>query len=148
MKSKTLLASLISAALLVGCSDEATTKTVPQAPLVAAHTVESIQYQQGKTYIGRIEAMEDASIVAQVSGYIQSRSFKEGQMVEKGDVLLQIDPSTFEAQVANAKAGITQANAAFSGRISDSKVTLGDLVSPASGALTTLVSLNPIHTRS
>ncbi|MDD9194504.1 hypothetical protein PVK62_01490 [Aliivibrio sp. S3MY1] len=33
MKSKTLLASLISAALLVGCNDEAITKTSPQAQL-------------------------------------------------------------------------------------------------------------------
>lgn len=208
MKSKTLLASLVSAALLVGCSDDSVKNTSPQAPLVVAHTVESIQYQQGKTYIGRIEAMEDASIVAHVSGYIQSRSFKEGQMVTKGDVLFQIDPSSFEAQVANAKAGITQANAElkkaqldfqrgknllpkgnisqaefdgltaqllsgeaqvesaqaqlklaevnlsyttilapFSGRISDSKVSIGDLVSSASGELTTLVSLDPIHTR-
>jgi membrane fusion protein (multidrug efflux system) len=63
MKSKTLLASLVSAALLVGCSDDTVKNTPPQAPLVVAHTVESIQYQQGKTYIGRIEAMEDASIV-------------------------------------------------------------------------------------
>ncbi|MFA1562613.1 efflux RND transporter periplasmic adaptor subunit [Aliivibrio fischeri] len=208
MKSKTLLASIISAALLVGCSDESTAQRVPQAPLVGTYTVEPISYQQGKTYIGRIEAMEDASISAQVSGYIQSRQFKEGQMVEKGDVLFQIDPSSFEAQVANAKAGITQANAAlkkaqldfnrgknllpkgnisqaefdgltaqllsaeaqveaaqaqlklaqvnlsyttitapFTGRISDSKASIGDLVSPASGVLTTLVSLDPIHTR-
>ena len=40
----------------------------------------------------------------------------------------------------------TQIRAPFSGRISDSKVSTGDLLSPSSGILTTLVSLDPVHT--
>ncbi len=40
----------------------------------------------------------------------------------------------------------TQIRAPFSGRISDTKASIGDLVSPQSGVLTTLVSLDPIQT--
>lgn len=160
-----------------------------------------------KSYIGRIEAVEDTNITAQVSGYLEARHFDEGQMVEKGALLYSIEPSSFEAQVASAKAALAQAKAAlkkaeldhqrgknllprgsisqsefdaltatllgaraeleaanaqlklaevnlsytqirapFSGRISDSKVSTGDLLSPSSGILTTLVSLDPVHT--
>ncbi|EGA70757.1 membrane-fusion protein [Vibrio sinaloensis DSM 21326] len=177
------------------------------APLVVAETVLSVPHQASKSYIGRVEAVEDTNITAQVTGYLQQRHFEEGQMVDKGDLLFTIEPSSFKAQVASAKAALAQANAAqkkahldfergknllpkgsisqsefdnlnatllgataqveaakaqlhlaqvnlsyteirapFAGRIAQSKVSTGDLLSPQSGILTTLVSLDPVHT--
>ncbi|MEZ8739816.1 efflux RND transporter periplasmic adaptor subunit [Photobacterium swingsii] len=60
-----------------------------------------------------------------------------------------------EAQLKAAKAQLhlaevdlshTKITAPFAGRISDSNASLGDLVSPSAGPLTTLVSLDPMHT--
>ncbi|PSW20358.1 MexE family multidrug efflux RND transporter periplasmic adaptor subunit [Photobacterium sanctipauli] len=207
MNKKLMIATLISSSLLVGCGDKLSGQSAPMSPLVAAQPVTVIDYQQGKQYVGRTEAKEDVAITAQVSGYLQSRTFNEGEMVEKGQLLFEIEPAAYEARVASAKAAIAQAEATlkradldwergksllpkgsisqseydrltaeklnaeaqlksakaqlnsaeidlsytkitapFSGRISDSKVSIGDLVSASSGVLTTLVSLDPMQT--
>ncbi len=207
MQKKPLVALMAATAILAGCGEANNAQKGGQAPLVVTQDVTIIDYQPNKSYIGRIEAVEDTNITAQVSGYLEARHFDEGQMVEKGQLLYSIEPSSFEAQVASAKAALAQAKAAlkkaeldhergknllprgsisqsefdaltatllgaraeleaanaqlklaevnlsytqirapFSGRISDSKVSTGDLLSPSSGILTTLVSLDPVHT--
>ncbi|ELA6588599.1 multidrug efflux RND transporter periplasmic adaptor subunit VmeY [Vibrio alginolyticus] len=207
MQKKPLVALMAATAILAGCGEANNAQTKGQAPLVVTQDVTVIDYQPSKSYIGRIEAIEDTNITAQISGYLKARHFEEGQMVEKGQLLYSIEPSSFEAQVASAKAALAQAKAAlkkaeldhtrgknllprgsisqsefdaltaallgaraeleaanaqlklaevnlsytqirapFSGRISDTKVSTGDLVSPSSGVLTTLVSLDPVHT--
>ncbi|OAN13016.1 efflux transporter periplasmic adaptor subunit [Photobacterium jeanii] len=205
--NKKIIAAAICAGLLVGCGDQLSGQHAMPAPLVATQAVKVIDYQQGKQYVGRTEAQEDAAIIAQVSGYLKERFFTEGQMVKAGQLLYQIDPAAYEAKVASAEAAIAQAKAElsnaeqnwqrnknllpkgsisqsdfdrstatklsaeaqlkaakaqlhlaevdlshtkivapFDGRISDSKASIGDLVSPSTGALTTLVSLDPMHT--
>ncbi|AUV88214.1 Belongs to the membrane fusion protein (MFP) (TC 8.A.1) family [Vibrio sp. B1FIG11] len=207
MQKKPLVALMAATAILAGCGEASNAQKGAPAPLVVTQDVTIIDYQPSKSYIGRIEAVEDTNITAQVSGYLEARHFDEGQMVEKGQLLYSIEPSSFEAQVASAKAALAQAKAAlkkaeldhqrgknllprgsisqsefdaltatllgaraeleaanaqlklaevnlsytqirapFSGRISDSKVSTGDLLSPSSGILTTLVSLDPVHT--
>ncbi|KJQ92938.1 membrane protein, partial [Vibrio sp. S457-15] len=49
-------------------------------------------------------------------------------------------------KLAEVNLSYTQIRAPFSGRISDTKVITGELVSPSAGVLTTLVSLDPVHT--
>ncbi|ELA3114439.1 efflux RND transporter periplasmic adaptor subunit [Vibrio vulnificus] len=207
MKLKPIVGLIAASALLAGCEDKALQQHNTMAPLVVTQEVLMLDYQPSNAYIGRVEAVEDTNITAQVSGYLKARHFEEGQLVEKGALLYTIEPSSFEAQVASAKASLAQAKASlkkaeldhqrgknllprgsisqsefdaltagllgaqaqleaanaqlkladvnlsytqirapFSGRISDSKVSTGDLVSPSSGILTTLVSLDPIHT--
>ncbi|MBM4941842.1 multidrug efflux RND transporter periplasmic adaptor subunit VmeY [Vibrio parahaemolyticus] len=207
MQKKPLVALMAATAILAGCGEANNAQRESQTPLVVTQDVTVIDYQPSKSYIGRIEAVEDTNITAQISGYLQARHFEEGQMVEKGQLLYSIEPSSFEAQVASAKAALAQAKASlkkaeldhqrgknllprgsisqsefdaltatllgaraeleaanaqlklaevnlsytqirapFSGRISDTKVSTGDLVSPSSGVLTTLVSLDPVHT--
>ncbi|NVC92227.1 multidrug efflux RND transporter periplasmic adaptor subunit VmeY [Vibrio natriegens] len=207
MQKKTLVALIAATTILAGCGEVKNTQGGSQVPLVVTQDVIVIDYQPSKSYIGRIEAVEDTNITAQVSGYLKARHFDEGQMVEKGQLLYTIEPSSFEAQLASAKAALAQAKAAlkkaeldhqrgknllprgsisqsefdaltaallgaraeleaanaqlklaevnlsytqirapFSGRISDTKVSTGDLVSPSSRVLTTLVSLDPVHT--
>ncbi|EMF7362687.1 efflux RND transporter periplasmic adaptor subunit [Vibrio vulnificus] len=207
MKLKPIVGLIVASAMLAGCEDKALQQHNTMAPLVVTQEVLMLDYQPSNAYIGRVEAVEDTNITAQVSGYLKARHFEEGQLVEKGALLYTIEPSSFEAQVASAKASLAQAKASlkkaeldhqrgknllprgsisqsefdaltagllgaqaqleaanaqlkladvnlsytqirapFSGRISDSKVSTGDLVSPSSGILTTLVSLDPIHT--
>ncbi|KJY83832.1 membrane protein [Vibrio galatheae] len=206
MKKTLIFTALSSALFLAGCG-ETTQGQQQTAQLVVAEQALLTPFQPSKSYIGRVSAVEDTNITAQVTGYLKERHFDEGQMVEKGQLLYTIEPSSFEAQAASAKAALTQANATlkkaqldfargksllpkgsisqsefdnltatllgaeaqveastaqlnlaevnlsytqivapFSGRISDSHVSKGDLVSPQSGVLTTLVSLDPVHT--
>jgi len=53
--------------------------------------------------IGTVTALYTDSISAQVTGVITSVHYKEGQVVHKGDPLIDIDPRPFEAQVMQAE---------------------------------------------
>ncbi|MBK6659042.1 MAG: biotin/lipoyl-binding protein [Proteobacteria bacterium] len=67
-------------------------------------------------YTGRFIAKERVDVRARVSGYLESVHFKEGQMVEAGELLFVIDQRTFKTEVARAKAGVDQAGTQPQGR--------------------------------
>ena len=60
---------------------------------------------------GRTSAYLVAEVRPQVSGIIQKRFFTEGSDVKAGEVLYQIDPATYEAAYAGAKAALARAEA-------------------------------------
>ena len=76
--------------------------------------VEVLKTQRGDvsptvTADGLITAKNTVNISSQVMGEIVSIPFKEGEAVKKGDVLVQINPDTYERDVASAKAYLTAA---------------------------------------
>jgi membrane fusion protein (multidrug efflux system) len=60
---------------------------------------------------GRTAPCLMAEVRPQVSGIIRRRLFTEGAEVEAGDVLYEIDPSSYRATVANAEAALAAARA-------------------------------------
>ena len=58
--------------------------------------------------IGSISALNTAIVRAQVSGVLQSLNFKEGQQVQAGQVLAQIDPRVFQAALSQAEGGLAR----------------------------------------
>jgi len=56
--------------------------------------------------IGTVTAVYTDSITAQVTGVITAVHYKEGQMISKGDPLIDIDPRPFEAQVTQAEGAL------------------------------------------
>jgi RND family efflux transporter MFP subunit len=60
---------------------------------------------------GRIEAVKTVELRARVTGYLNHINFKEGSTVKEGDVLFEIDPRPYEAQLARAAASVTQGTA-------------------------------------
>ena len=188
--------------LLVACSGE----TPAPPPLsVVVDSVEREPFQPIYRHVGRLQAQDDVAIRARVTGYLLSRDFREGELVQAGDVLYTIDASEYEAALASAKAdlaaaqanqvnaqgnylrgkellpkgaisqsemdnlkalkrdadarieaaqaqvtsaevnlGFTRIIAPITGRIGRSSASVGDLVGPNTGDLTTLVSIDPI----
>lgn len=63
------------------------------------------------TLPGRVVASGVAEVRPQVNGLIVERLFQEGGAVEEGDPMYRIDPATYEALVAAAKAQVAQATA-------------------------------------
>lgn len=53
--------------------------------------------------IGTVTPLYTDSITAQVTGVITAVHYREGQLVHKGDPLIDIDPRPFEAQVVQAQ---------------------------------------------
>ena len=64
---------------------------------------------------GRTSAYETSDVRPQVDGIIRARLFTEGDYVRKGQPLYQIDPVTYEARVANARAALARARASTIG---------------------------------
>lgn len=62
-------------------------------------------------YTGRFEAVQSVDVRARVGGYLDSIHFKDGDMVEAGDLLFVIDPKPFQAVADAARANVARAKA-------------------------------------
>src|SRR6476660_4914243 len=62
-------------------------------------------------YTGRADAIETVGIKARATGYLKRAPFTEGAEVKKGDLLFEIDPAPYEAQLAQAEAQVRVAEA-------------------------------------
>jgi len=62
-------------------------------------------------WLGTTEGFVDAEVRAQVTGYLISRDYQEGQVVKQGDLLFRIDPRPFQAALDQARGqlGLAQA---------------------------------------
>lgn len=58
---------------------------------------------------GRVSAYAAAQVRPRVTGILEKRFFKEGQQVKKGDLLYEIDDSTFKVAMLEAKANFDRA---------------------------------------
>jgi membrane fusion protein, multidrug efflux system len=76
----------------------------PQPIPVIATTVQQRDVPIVLTGLGTVAALNTATVQSQVTGQLVSVDFKEGQFVKKGDLLGQIDPRTYQAQLDEAEA--------------------------------------------
>ena len=93
--------ALLILVLFAGCSRK-TTQAGPAAPEVLVTTVQPRDVPRILERVATLDGFINANINAQVQGYIISRDYKEGSVVNKGDLLFQIDPRPFEAALARS----------------------------------------------
>jgi multidrug efflux system membrane fusion protein len=62
-------------------------------------------------FTGRFEATEQVDVRARVSGYLETVAFKDGAIVQKGDLLFVIDPRPYEAALKRSQAALAAAQA-------------------------------------
>ena len=97
---------------LSGCGTRAKSAPAAAPPLeVEVATVLEQNVAVSGEWIATLEGYVNAQIRSQVSGYLVTRTYREGALVRKGDVLFEIDPRPFNAALAQARAQITQAEA-------------------------------------
>jgi len=60
-------------------------------------------------FTGRTMAMKTVDIRARVTGYLDKIHFTEGAEVKQGDLLFEIDPRTYQAEVNRATSNVLQA---------------------------------------
>jgi RND family efflux transporter MFP subunit len=70
-------------------------------------------------WVATLDGYVNAEIRPQVSGYIVSQDYKEGEVVRKGQVLFEIDPRPFQATLDRAKGELAQAKAQLGKSIID-----------------------------
>jgi membrane fusion protein (multidrug efflux system) len=91
-------------------------KKAPPAPPTPDVLVTSVLQQDVpvySTWIGTLNGSVNATIQSQVSGYLLKQDYREGTFVRQGDVLFQIDPRPFQAQLAQAEGQLERAKAAL-----------------------------------
>jgi membrane fusion protein, multidrug efflux system len=83
---------------------------MPAAKVSVAAVIEQ-PLNEWDEFTGRLEAPESVEIRPRVSGFIDRVAFDEGGLVKRGDLLFQIDPRPFQAEVNGFEAQLQQARA-------------------------------------
>ena len=107
---------LVLCAALAACSERAPatpSKDAKPAEPTAVGTVQMAteRYAASTELPGRVSPFLQAEIRPQVSGIVQKRLFTEGALVQAGQPLYQIDPASYEAVQASARAALAKAQA-------------------------------------
>src|SRR5213592_5269027 len=87
--------------------------TSPAPPIVEVVTVTQADVPIYHEWIGVLEGLVNAHIRAQVTGYLVSQNYREGDPIKKGDLLFEIDRRPFQAALDQAKGQLAQAEARF-----------------------------------
>lgn len=105
-----LALALVTTGGLYGCSSgEAQGAPPPAQVTVAAPLAQKVV--DWDDFTGRFEATQTAEVRARVGGYIQAVHFKDGQFVQRGQLLFTLDPRPAQAGLASAQASLAQAEA-------------------------------------
>ena len=117
MRTRTLvLALIVLSAISVGVlaavgRDEAQPAAAPLPPDVTVSEVLIQEVYQWDEFTGRLESTETVEVRPRVSGYVETVHFNEGARIARGDLLFQIDPRPFRAEVNRLTAERARATA-------------------------------------
>lgn len=119
LRAASLLSSLIvmgSICLVsVSCKKEQQTGGQQAAPQTTVEVTKPVikDIPVYKSWIGSLNGKVNATIRAQVTGYLVEQCYHNGQVVKKDQELFKIDRRTFDAALAQAEASLVQAKASL-----------------------------------
>ncbi|WP_336813219.1 efflux RND transporter periplasmic adaptor subunit [Bosea sp. MMO-172] len=90
---------------------DAAAQGAPPAPPVQVATPLAKRITNWDEFTGRFEASEQVDVRARVSGFIESVHFRDGSLVQKGDLLFTIDQRPYKLAVDVARAEVARAKA-------------------------------------
>lgn len=82
----------------------------PATPVSVA-TVTAREVATWNEFSGRLEAVDRVDLRSRVEGTVQAVHFREGALVQKGQLLVTIDPAPYAAEVERAEAQVVAAQA-------------------------------------
>jgi len=100
------------AVLGAGCSKEAPPPQRP-VPEVTVITVQPRDIPYAPSFVAQTESSRQVNIVARVSGYLDKIAYQEGEVVKEGQLLFQLDPKPFQAQLDSARGELQAQQARF-----------------------------------
>src|SRR5258706_11068859 len=95
-----LAASLLAAS---GGCEKPQARAEPPPPKVTVANPQVREMIDFDQYNGWLDAAESVDVRARVRGHIQKIHFTDGQIVKKNDLLIELDPRPFEADVQRQK---------------------------------------------
>jgi multidrug efflux system membrane fusion protein len=96
-----------AAALSLGCKSDPPPKPAPVTVLVAPVVRRAMPVELSAT--GTVEPIRTVAVQTQVNGQLQRVAFREGEDVQAGQVLFEIDPRPYRAALAQAEAELSRA---------------------------------------
>jgi membrane fusion protein (multidrug efflux system) len=110
-KSIIILAVLIAVFGLAGCQEEKKAVAPPPPPEVEVAEVVQKDVPLYQEWVASMDGLVNATILAQVQGYLIKQNYKEGDHIKKGGLLFEIDPRPFQAAVDEARAALAKQQA-------------------------------------
>ncbi|AUT66024.1 MULTISPECIES: efflux RND transporter periplasmic adaptor subunit [Paraburkholderia] len=112
MKSRLERVSLLCLCLIVlaACSKKA---PPPPPPQVSTVKVQAQSVPLERRFVGRLSPYYSANVTARVSGVLLKRNYAEGSQVRAGQLLFEIDPTFYRAQLDNDLAILAQDRATY-----------------------------------
>lgn len=98
--------------IIAACSDNSSELTESTRGL-RAFKVESSTQSVERRYPSVVRPHDETRLAFEVGGQLQEVVLDEGQTVQLGEVLLKLDPSTFQLHVQASQAGLAQTTAAY-----------------------------------
>ena len=94
--------ALVAAPLLSGCEEEQP-DVVPQIRAIKTYTVTEVASGQTRKFSGQVYATDSATLSFHVSGKVIEMRVKQGDRVEKDQVLAVVDAQPYDLDVQSAK---------------------------------------------
>lgn len=106
--------AVLSTAIVVAGTGSVLWKNGSEAHAEVAAALPVVKYQpaavrsvsDSQDFTGRLEAVDLVDVRPKVPGTLLTVHFKDGQHVDRGDLLFTIDPAPFETQVSQAEANL------------------------------------------
>src|SRR5258705_4600290 len=111
---------VVCALLVVGCKKEKTTIAPIQTIEVTAVKVEPYDVPITFEWVAQTDTSPQVDIRARLEGILEKRVYKEGAIVQEGQVMFEMERKPFEARLGAAKAGLGQEDA----RLANAQQTL------------------------
>lgn len=99
------------AALVIGGCGKTEQAPPPAPPVVEVAEVLQKDVPIYQEWIGTLDGMVNAQILAQATGYLIKQHYQEGQLVKKGQLLYEIDPKVFQATLDGARSNLARQEA-------------------------------------
>jgi membrane fusion protein (multidrug efflux system) len=107
MRGVGLLSAL--AILLAGCGKHET--PAPPPPEVSVIEVEPKDAPVAFEFVGSTASSQQVEVRARVDGFLNERLYTEGSIVKQEQIMFQMDPKPFKAQLAAAKGALAEQEA-------------------------------------
>ncbi len=113
MRSAAVVLSSFAFLLLAACGEnrQAQQPPAPPPPTVTVAKPVKKTVTERDEHVGRFVAAESVEIRARVSGYLDEIHFRDGQTVEKGQLLFTVDRRTYQTAFEQTKADLNRAKA-------------------------------------
>lgn len=94
----------IAAGLVWGIAAQAAGAAETPPPRVPVDSVKMVREAAPKRYVGSVESIRHVDIMPRITGDLRKVHFREGEMVRQGELLYELEDTTYKAAVDKLKA--------------------------------------------